>query len=1085
MSGRTKPKKKGFLSKFPSFRKKKSSSASSISPDKDANANPQPIQTQTFPPPPDFATDNNDTFTEPSQNLNIDETRVDNPNFKVAPVALTTSTTSQSAKRPNAMDEYEIGSSAKRMNSKSEDADCTIIVNTSVHSPSKPASTNQALKSAFFGVTPSNVETKPNGDVCSQSTNKIADLPIGSQMQTATTSVKKVDRSAKTDDNENPWQHKSDTGNDGKNKNDVWLSKGNNPWAKLPSPTGTQNSEKKESSEAPLQNDTFVLDKSVLNTTNKNATAFKKDLCNTNNIYLLDREKHDNRIRLTYTGNTTSSTFTGNADAGLPTTCEAMKNTDLNDEEIELEKASTGNSAQQQANDKPKADSHRLISTGSQDALVENSPRVSNIQGRHDSRSQSDSSPRNVSRLNGTTSQPIQSTPTKQMPLSTVRHPQLSAVKGRFYSNSVDSAELDSIASDDLMCDSRFIDDEVMGFDEESFLSDLADGPKNSILQTRLSRNGRIRSQSLEASSKHDEKVIDSRRLRSITMGASPPSKVYDSTPNGKILEEPQHMTNFNERSKENHVGFSRLNRSLHLNLTSQLSFTSDEEVTMDANTFRHLMQDMTNMKTMLFKLKRVIQDNNNAITGSLPTSPVTTVNPMLGQDNILVDLTQENVQLKTEITSMKRLIEETDKTVGRLHGELLEFQTAQTELSNRNQVPKRDVGVQADLPIISYKVYKPSYIPRPTTFRTRSEVSRIKAAFEEYMRINGRKIPESYPSAKPEQIIPLSPTKLESQQQQPKVESPKSPKKIKLPEQPLSPENKLPKPVKVSPTEDSPKPNLLQAPGGKSRQIQPPRQLHSTAKPTPEQVKEQQPRPSSTKSPSDSTNIQESPSSSGEAAKPKSKLPQSRLPKSNTLTKLGAHTVSYNGNQAKSDEDINTSSKSGSGNQSQSLTTSTSRSKLVPPSKVNVNKEENGNRAEKRYSDQTLEQQFGKGLESSKTDEPVMVKQKSKSKLMAPGFIKKTSKSLSNENVSSLNGNHDHLQNGLENNTQIKNGNKSEENLAETDTKKQAGKIKKPNSPKTERPLSGGMEGFSRIPAPKSRIARSTGIPSRKTNQP
>ncbi|XP_071952101.1 uncharacterized protein [Antedon mediterranea] len=735
MSGRTKPKKKGFLSKFPSFRKKKSSSASSISPDKDANANPQPIQTQTFPPPPDFATDNNDTFTEPSQNLNIDETRVDNPNFKVAPVALTTSTTSQSAKRPNAMDEYEIGSSAKRMNSKSEDADCTIIVNTSVHSPSKPASTNQALKSAFFGVTPSNVETKPNGDVCSQSTNKIADLPIGSQMQTATTSVKKVDRSAKTDDNENPWQHKSDTGNDGKNKNDVWLSKGNNPWAKLPSPTGTQNSEKKESSEAPLQNDTFVLDKSVLNTTNKNATAFKKDLCNTNNIYLLDREKHDNRIRLTYTGNTTSSTFTGNADAGLPTTCEAMKNTDLNDEEIELEKASTGNSAQQQANDKPKADSHRLISTGSQDALVENSPRVSNIQGRHDSRSQSDSSPRNVSRLNGTTSQPIQSTPTKQMPLSTVRHPQLSAVKGRFYSNSVDSAELDSIASDDLMCDSRFIDDEVMGFDEESFLSDLADGPKNSILQTRLSRNGRIRSQSLEASSKHDEKVIDSRRLRSITMGASPPSKVYDSTPNGKILEEPQHMTNFNERSKENHVGFSRLNRSLHLNLTSQLSFTSDEEVTMDANTFRHLMQDMTNMKTMLFKLKRVIQDNNNAITGSLPTSPVTTVNPMLGQDNILVDLTQvskqENVQLKTEITSMKRLIEETDKTVGRLHGELLEFQTAQTELSNRNQVPKRDVGVQADLPIISYKVYKPSYIPRPTTFRTRSEVRFLKVTHQ------------------------------------------------------------------------------------------------------------------------------------------------------------------------------------------------------------------------------------------------------------------------------------------------------------------------------------------------------------------
>ncbi|XP_033124556.1 AT-rich interactive domain-containing protein 1A-like isoform X2 [Anneissia japonica] len=361
----------------------------------------------------------------------------------------------------------------------------------------------------------------------------------------------------------------------------------------------------------------------------------------------------------------------------------------------------------------------------------------------------------------------------------------------------------------------------------------------------------------------------------------------------------------------------------------------------------------------------------------------------------------------------------------------------------------------------------------------------RIKAAFEEYMRINGRKIPASYPSANPEQILPLSPTKSESPKAQRKTNQQQ--------QQPLSPENKLPKPVKVSPTEALVKPSLLQAPAaGKPRQIQAPRQLYPAGKQTPEQTKDQLPRPVSNKSPVDSTATLESPVSATETNKPKSKLPQSRLPKSSTLSKLGAHPAPRNGNQAKSDEDINATQKSGSCNQLQSLAASNSKSKLVAPSKVVVNKEENSNKIEKRYSDQTLEQRFSpKQSDSFKANEQPMIKQKSKSKLVAPGFTSKVLKSSSTENITSQNGSHDNLQNGVRSNSQSKplqKRNQSEEDLVENDAKKQALKtgIKKPTSPKNERPLSGGMEGVCRIPAPKSRIARSTGIPSRKTpNQP
>ncbi|XP_033124553.1 uncharacterized protein LOC117122892 isoform X1 [Anneissia japonica] len=703
MSGRTKSKKKSFLSKFPSFRKKKSSS---LSPDKDANANPQ------IPPHPDFATDDNDTFTQPTTlNLNTQEiTRVDNPNFKVPPVpAAYPSTTSQTAKRPNATDEYQVGSVAKRLNSKSKengleysDTDCTIIVNASLQS-GQTGNTNQDLRSAFFGTTSSSSGVRENGEILNDSSSKAtvntdlqktfqtsldisapvvsSDKNIASNKQSVVTEPHTVDHVLcleKETYNKDPWQHKSDIGSSEKNKNTVWLSKGNT--VKSPSCQDTPHSMRgKVSSKTPSpslsQNETFVKDYPVLDPLNTSAISVSKDSHNLNNTYLLDKEL-ENKNRSNYPVNTAHEVgVTGKGDACSQAAYKALKKTDLNIEEIELQKPSIGSSAQQsQASLNKTFESSRTITTG-QERLTQPSPQVSNNQvrkARYESQSQSDSSQTSASHLSSASTVPTQSTPAKEMPLSSVRHPQLSAVKGLFRSMSVESTEMDSLASDDLMCDSRFMDDEMIGFDEESFLNGMADGPKSSILQTRLARYGRIRSQSFEVSSKNEERVVDSRRLRSITMGASPPSKVYDSAQGGTIPEEPRAKANFNERSKENHVGIGRLNRSLHLNLPSQLSFASDEEVTMDANTFRHLMQDMTNMKTMLFKLKRVIQDNNNAMTGSLPTSPITACNPLLAQDNILVDLTQENVQLKTELNAMKKQIEETDKTVTRLHEELV-----------------------------------------------------------------------------------------------------------------------------------------------------------------------------------------------------------------------------------------------------------------------------------------------------------------------------------------------------------------------------------------------------------------------------
>ncbi|XP_033124554.1 uncharacterized protein LOC117122892 isoform X2 [Anneissia japonica] len=661
MSGRTKSKKKSFLSKFPSFRKKKSSS---LSPDKDANANPQ------IPPHPDFATDDNDTFTQPTTlNLNTQEiTRVDNPNFKVPPVpAAYPSTTSQTAKRPNATDEYQVGSVAKRLNSKSKengleysDTDCTIIVNASLQS-GQTGNTNQDLRSAFFGTTSSSSGVRENGEILNDSSSKAtvntdlqktfqtsldisapvvsSDKNIASNKQSVVTEPHTVDHVLcleKETYNKDPWQHKSDIGSSEKNKNTVWLSKGNT--VKSPSCQDTPHSMRgKVSSKTPSpslsQNETFVKDYPVLDPLNTSAISVSKDSHNLNNTYLLDKEL-ENKNRSNYPVNTAHEVgVTGKGDACSQAAYKALKKTDLNIEEIELQKPSIGSSAQQsQASLNKTFESSRTITTG-QERLTQPSPQVSNNQvrkARYESQSQSDSSQTSASHLSSASTVPTQSTPAKEMPLSSVRHPQLSAVKGLFRSMSVESTEMDSLASDDLMCDSRFMDDEMIGFDEESFLNGMADGPKSSILQTRLARYGRIRSQSFEVSSKNEE------------------------------------------RSKENHVGIGRLNRSLHLNLPSQLSFASDEEVTMDANTFRHLMQDMTNMKTMLFKLKRVIQDNNNAMTGSLPTSPITACNPLLAQDNILVDLTQENVQLKTELNAMKKQIEETDKTVTRLHEELV-----------------------------------------------------------------------------------------------------------------------------------------------------------------------------------------------------------------------------------------------------------------------------------------------------------------------------------------------------------------------------------------------------------------------------
>lgn len=125
-----------------------------------------------------------------------------------------------------------------------------------------------------------------------------------------------------------------------------------------------------------------------------------------------------------------------------------------------------------------------------------------------------------------------------------------------------------------------------------------------------------------------------------------------------------------------------------------------DDMITIDGFTYRHLVQDVTNFKTMLLKLKRVIQEdefhgqnwkNGFKLSSSQPTSPYDDSNKysfaaFLEQDEELQnnsnidDVIKENAELKLQLQGVRHQMEEQERTIMLLQQQMTKYECGYSE---------------------------------------------------------------------------------------------------------------------------------------------------------------------------------------------------------------------------------------------------------------------------------------------------------------------------------------------------------------------------------------------------------------------
>ncbi|XP_070544103.1 kinesin-related protein 12-like isoform X3 [Ptychodera flava] len=189
------------------------------------------------------------------------------------------------------------------------------------------------------------------------------------------------------------------------------------------------------------------------------------------------------------------------------------------------------------------------------------------------------------------------------------RNPKLSEIR----SESIDfDCDLDSLASDDLMCDEHFFDD-----DDEAFLSKSAG---HADLHEKSYKSGRLASR--ERSSSFEEKLEKRGSLRKKkkqgSYGSLPrvPKKKEETTSVDTLDELNQLMGNDKLTQRLRHLQSATRGRSHSSPSTfrppRQLSMPIDDgdTVEIDYNSYSHMITEMTSVKTMLLRLKRVIQSS-------------------------------------------------------------------------------------------------------------------------------------------------------------------------------------------------------------------------------------------------------------------------------------------------------------------------------------------------------------------------------------------------------------------------------------------------------------------------------------------
>ncbi|XP_072050885.1 uncharacterized protein [Amphiura filiformis] len=225
------------------------------------------------------------------------------------------------------------------------------------------------------------------------------------------------------------------------------------------------------------------------------------------------------------------------------------------------------------------------------------------------------------------------STPARPLHLSLKPH--LSAIK--YASESFDSVEQDSISlgSDDLMCDSRFLEDETFNQTGE---------------ESRLSR-----SCGMEVTPHRYPNGYNGNRTRTSSL-----DQVAGPVTIDKRHQFGAHNTN---RNRSN----SSLTSTTHpLRPPRWLSHQEDEEdiVLVDAVVYRHMLQDITYLKTMLLRLKRALQQTETSSPfehplrspfNSVPSSPMS--DAYLLPDSTVADLAEENQVLRTEVKKLQELL--------------------------------------------------------------------------------------------------------------------------------------------------------------------------------------------------------------------------------------------------------------------------------------------------------------------------------------------------------------------------------------------------------------------------------------------
>ncbi|XP_006820517.1 uncharacterized protein LOC100371016 [Saccoglossus kowalevskii] len=294
-----------------------------------------------------------------------------------------------------------------------------------------------------------------------------------------------------------------------------------------------------------------------------------------------------------------------------------------------------------------------------------------------------------------------------------LKNPKISELQGEF-----DSCDMDSLASDDLMCDYHFLDDE-----EETFLSRSV-GPVDNGMKSRL--------EARERSASVDTAIEDKVEKRGSLRKKKKETGTYGSLP--RITKKKEELVSSNDTLDELNTlmgndKYTQRFKQLHLaargrSYSTPSSFRPPRHMSMplddadaveiDTHSYRQLVGDVTGVKTMLLRLKRMLQNADtmspfdpvlkamssatSSPYGSEPTSPEGKKLPPGYNVDILFQENQElrykKYQLECQEKDWIKLTNEKDKHIKNLQDQV-------RKLSEQLRKETSDTGVQTDIQLV------------------------------------------------------------------------------------------------------------------------------------------------------------------------------------------------------------------------------------------------------------------------------------------------------------------------------------------------------------------------------------------------